>query len=342
LLQQAFGTSQSPVILQGEGVVGLEAAAASMIGPGMLVLNLVSGMYGRPATATGPASTRWRSSRSRSPYDSSVPAVSVADAFRLRSDITVVCVVHCETPSGTVNDLDAISAVVAEHGALLIVDAVSTFGGIRCDFTAWQADLVVTAPQKCLGGTAGLSLLHVSEAAWEHMAANPAAPSGSVLSILDWRHAHLAGQPFPFTPSVTDIYGLQACLEQYLLEGAEAVLGPPPRRRPGRTGRRRGPGLTLWARDPAIRSDTVTAVRVPAGIDERELRARARGGIRGHAVRRPGDLSGIVLQIGHMGPGAYPLSPVIALTALGRALRALGVQADIGAGVEAAVSALEP
>ena len=55
-----------------------------------------------------------------------------------------------------------------------------------------------------------------------------------------------------------------------------------------------------------------------------------------------GDLAGIVLQIGHMGPGAYPLSPVIAVTALGRALRALGAKADIGAGVEAAVSALEP
>ena len=53
-----------------------------------------------------------------------------------------------------------------------------------------------------------------------------------------------------------------------------------------------------------------------------------------------GDLAGIVLQIGHMGPAAYPLSPVIAVTAIGRALRALGVKADIGAAVEAAVTAL--
>jgi pyridoxamine---pyruvate transaminase len=54
-----------------------------------------------------------------------------------------------------------------------------------------------------------------------------------------------------------------------------------------------------------------------------------------------GDLAGTVLQIGHMGLGAYPLSPVIAVTALGRALRALGANAGIGAAVEAAVSALE-
>jgi pyridoxamine--pyruvate transaminase len=253
----------------------------------------------------------------------------------------VVSVVHCETPCGTVNDLDAISAVVAGHGALLIVDAVSTFGGIRCDFTAWQADVVMTAPQKCLGGPPGLSLLHVSEAAWAHMAANPAAPRGSVLSILDWRGAHLAGRPFPFTPSVTDVYGLHACLEQYLHEGAEAVRS---RHRAAARAARAGAealGLTLWAPDPAVRSDTITAVRVPAGIDEREVRAHARAQSGVMLSGGQGDLAGIVLQIGHMGPAAYPLSPVIAVTALGRALRALGADADIGAAVEAAVSALE-
>ena len=341
LLRQAFGTRESPVILQGEAVVGLEAAAASLIGPGDVVLNLVSGMYGR---GYGDWARRYAREviEIEVPYDSSVPALSVAESLRARPDITVVSVVHCETPCGTVNDLGAISAVVAGHGALLIVDAVSTFGGIRCDFTAWQAALVVTAPQKCLGGPPGLSLLHVSEAAWAHMAANPAAPRGSVLSILDWRDAHLASRPFPFTPSVTDIYGLHACLEQYLREGAEAV-----RRRHQAAARaaRAGAealGLTLWARDPAIRSDTITTVRVPAGIDEREVRAHARAQSGVMLSGGQGDLTGTVLQIGHMGPGAYPLSPVIAVTALGRALRALGADADIGAAVEAAVSALEP
>ena len=99
-------------------------------------------------------------------------------------------------------------------------------------------------------------------------------------------------------------------------------------------------GLALWARDPAIRSDTVTAVRMPDGIDEHAVRvlARAQSGVMLSGGQ--GDLAGTVLQIGHMGPGAYPLSPVIAVTALGRALRALGADADIGAAVEAAVSAL--
>ncbi|MGD0604103.1 MAG: alanine--glyoxylate aminotransferase family protein [Streptosporangiaceae bacterium] len=339
LLQLAFETGLSPVIVPGEAVVGLEAAAAGLIGAGDVVLNLVSGMYGRGYGG-------WARRYAREvievevPYDRAVPAARVAEAFRGRPDITIVSVVHCETPCGTVNDLDAIAAVVAEHGALLIVDAVASFGGMRCDFTSWQADLVVVAPQKCLGGPPGLSLLHVSEAAWAHMAANPAAPRGSALSILDWRDAHHADRPFPFTPPVTDIYGLRACLEQYLAEGPEAV------RRRHRTAARaaragaQALGLTLWAQDPAIRSDTVTAVRMPAGIDEREVRAHARAESGVMLSGGQGDLAGVVLQIGHMGPAAYPLSAVIAVTALGRALRALGAKADIGAAVEAAVAAL--
>ena len=340
LLRLAFETGPAPVILPGEAVVGLEAAAASLIGAGDVVLNLVSGMYGR---GYGDLARRYAREviEVEVPYDSAVPAASVAAAFRRRPDITVVSTVHCETPCGTVNDLDAIAAVVAEHDALLIVDAVSSFGGMRCDFTSWQADLVVTAPQKCLGGSPGLSLLHVSEAAWAHMAANPAAPRGSALSILDWRDAHLADRPFPFTPSVTDIYGLHACLRQYLAEGAEAVHR---RHRVAARAARAGAealGLTLWAQDPAIRSDTITAVRVPPGIDERAVRAHARAESGVMLSGGQGDLAGIVLQIGHMGPAAYPLSSVIAVTAIGRALRALGAKADIGAAMEAAVSALE-
>ncbi|MGH3167265.1 MAG: pyridoxal-phosphate-dependent aminotransferase family protein [Trebonia sp.] len=340
LLRRAFGTERTPVILQGEAVLGLEAAAASAIGAGDVVLNLVSGLYGRYYGD-------WARRYAREvidlevPFNSSVPATAVAEALSGRPDVTVVTVVHCDTPSGTVNDLDAISTVVKNHGALLIVDAVSTFGGMPCDFDGWGAALVVTAPQKCLGGPPGLSLLHVSDAAWEHMAANPAAPRGSILSILDWREAHRAGVRFPFTPSVTDIYGLRSCVEQYLAEGPAAVHA---RHRAAARAAQAGTqalGLELWAGDPAVRSDTATAIRMPAGIDERDIRVRARAESGVTLSEGVGDMAGIVLRIGHMGPNAYPMGPVIALTAIGRALRGAGAKADIGAAVEAAIAAAD-
>jgi pyridoxamine---pyruvate transaminase len=340
LMRTAFGTRRAPVILHGEAVLGLEAAAASLIRHDDVVLNLVSGVYGK-------GYGWWARRYAREvievevPYDSAVPADSVRKALGQRPDVSVVAVVHCETPSGTMNDLDAIGPVAAEHGALLIVDAVSSFGGTACDFTAWDADLVVVGPQKCLGGPPGLSLLHVSEAAWEHMEANPDAPRASVLSILDWKDAHLADRPFPFTPSVSDVYALHACLGQYLAEGPAAVQR---RHQAAARSVRAGAealGLELWAADRSICSDTVTALKVPPPLDERELSARARADSGVMLSGGQGELAGRVIQIGHMGPAAYPLSPVIALTALGRALRGFGVKADVGAAVEAALAALD-
>ncbi len=340
LARRAFGTARTPVILHGEAVLGLEAAAASLIRRDDVVLNLVSGVYGK---GYGWWARRYAAEvmEIEVPYDSAVPADSVRTALAARPDVTVVSVVHCETPTGTMNDLDAIGPVVADHGALLIADAVSSFGAAACDFAAWDADLVVVGPQKCLGGPAGVSLLHVSDAAWEHMAGNPDAPRASMLSILDWQDAHLVDRAFPFTPSVSDVYALHACLDQYLAEGPASVQA---RHRSAARAARAGAralGLELWAAQESICSDAVTAVRLPAAVDEREVIARARTESGVMLSGGQGELAGKVLQIGHMGPSAYPLSPVVALAGLGRALRGLGVKADVGAAIEAALAALE-
>ncbi len=338
LLREAFGSALDPVILQGEAVVGLEAAAASLIAPGDVVLNLVSGVY---AAAFGRLAGRYAAEviEVGVGYDSAVPAAAVREALAARPDIGIVSVVHCETPSGTMNDLDAIAPVVAAHGALLLVDAVSSFGGARCDFGGWPAGIAVVAPQKCLGGPPGLSLLHVSDAAWRHMEANPRAPRGSALSVLDWRDAHLPGRSFPFTPSVAEIHALDSCLRQYLAEGPEPVRAR--HRAAARAVRAGGAalGLRLWAAEESIRSDTVTALAMPDGVDEAEVRAVARAESGVMLSGGQGELAGRVLQIGHLGPAAFPLSPVIALVALGSALRRLGVAADVGAAVEAALAA---
>ena len=338
LLRTAFGTQGPPVILPGEAVAGLEAAAASLIRGDDVVLNLVSGPYG---AAFGALARRHAGEvvEVRVSYDTAVRAAEVRAALARRPDVAIVSVVHCDTPTGIAGDLDAIAGVVAGHGALLVVDAVATFAGMPCDVTGWQADLVVAAPQKCLGGAPGLSLLHVSDAAWRHMEGNPAAPRSSVLSILDWRDAGQPGRPLPYTPPVAEIVALHACLEQYLAEGPDAVWA---RHSATAAAVRAGVealGLDLWAARSATKADTVTALKVPPGVDVAQLRAvaRAESGVM-FSGGQP-ELGGQVMQIGHMGPSAYPLSPVIGLVALGRALRRLGAHADIGGAVEAALAA---
>jgi pyridoxamine--pyruvate transaminase len=332
LLKHAFGTAGDPVIFPGEAVIGLEAAAASLIGPDDVVLNLSSGIYG---TAFGQLAARYAAEviEITAGYDSTVPARQVSEALENRPGITIVAAVHCETPSGTLSDLPGIAAAI-DGRALLLVDAVSSFGGEPCDFDGWPADLVVVAPQKCLGGPPGLSLLHVSDRAWQHIAANRNPPGEAALRITAWRDTQ---HGFPFTPNIAEINALHACLTQYLAEGPAAVQA---RHRATARALRAGVqalGLRLWASDPAIRSNTVTAVELPSGTSEADVRTIAREEFGVLLAGGQPYFAGRVLQIGHMGPSAYPLSPVIALTALGAALRRLGASADIGSAVEAAI-----
>jgi pyridoxamine---pyruvate transaminase len=333
----ALRSNRPAVILQGEPVLGLEAAAASLISRRDVVLNLASGVYGK---GFGYWSARHHKEmvEIEVPYNEAIDPAAVKEAFRKRPDIKIVSVVHHDTPSGTINPVKEIGRIVADHDALMIVDAVSSWGGMDIHPEDCHADIFVTGPNKCLGGSPGLTLLYVSDRAWRHMEANEAAPRASMLSILDWREARRSDKPFPFTPSVAEINGLDAALENYLAEGPEKVWA-----RHALTARacRRGivaMGLSLWPAREEIAADTVTAVKVPAGIEDAALRDAVRRlyGVAFSAGR--GQTLGKLIRIGHMGPVANPIYAVAAVAALGGALESLGHKADVGAGVEAVLA----
>ncbi len=100
-------------------------------------------------------------------------------------------------------------------------------------------------------------------------------------------------------------------------------------------------GCALWAAREEIAADTTTAVRVPEGMKDAEIRAaaRARFGVVFSSGRA--ETLGKLIRIGHMGPVAQPIYALVAITALGGALRQLGFKADVGAGVEAAMAVIE-
>ncbi|MCK0198932.1 alanine--glyoxylate aminotransferase family protein [Ancylobacter sp. 6x-1] len=329
-----------PVILHGEPVLGLEAAAASLLGAGDVVLNLVSGVYSKGledwAKRSGAEIVELAV-----PYDRILDPADVARALEARPDVTVVSLCHHDTPSGTVNPVEAIGAVVRAHGALFLVDAVSSFGGMKVDAESSAIDLLVTGPNKCLGCPPGLSILGVSERAWAKMEANPTAPRGSILSILDWKEAWRADRPFPFTPSVAEVNGLEAAIDLYLAEGPENVWARHALTAKATRAGVTAMGLQLWAAEESFAAPTCTAVRTPAGIDEAALRAeaRARYGVVFSSGR--GETLGKLTRIGHMGPTAQPIHAVPALAALGGALSALGCRVDVGAGVAAALAAID-
>ena len=337
-LAEIFLTRNDDIlIMQGEAVLGLEAAARGLVRPGTHVLNLVSGVFGK-------GMSYWLEGFGAElhelevPYNDSVDPADVDRYLGEHPEVELVTVVHSETPSGTQHDLAAIGPIVRAHGALSLVDCVSSLGGIEFRTDEWQLDVCVAGGQKCLGGPPGVSLMTVSDAAWDVIRANPAAPRASFLSMLDWKEQWIDGEKFPFTPSVSDMHGIEAACDELLEEGLPAAIARHDLSARACRAGVRAMGLELWPRSEEVTAACVTAITVPEGLTDRQVRdhCRARYGV----MISGGQGAGNLVRIGHMGPTAKSLYPVVGLAALGRTLADLGAAVDVGAGVETALEVL--
>jgi pyridoxamine--pyruvate transaminase len=336
-VSKALRIDYPALILHCEPAPGIEAAAASLISKNDIVLNLVSGVYGK---GFGYWSARYNKEliEVEVPYNEAIAPEQVEAAFTRRKDIGIVSVVHHDTPSGTVNPLRQIGEIVRANDALLLVDAVSSWGGMNIHPEDCCADIFITGPSKCLGGAPGLTIMGVSERAWDHIEDNPDAPFASALSLSDWKHAWQHDQPFPFTPSVAEMNGLDAAVENYLDEGPENVWSRHTKTAKACRSGIQAMGCELWAADESIAADTTTAVRIPKGVEDETLRkaVRALFGVTFSSGRN--ETLGKLLRIGHMGLVAQPIYALVAVTALGGALNHLGHKVNTAAGVEAATA----
>lgn len=336
-LAEIFLTGNDILLMQGEAVLGLEAAARGLVRSGTPVLNLVSGVFGK-------GMGYWLKDFGAElhelevVYNDSVDPSDVERYLDEHPEIELLTVVHSETPSGTLHDVAAIGPIAHRHGVLTLVDCVSSLGGIEFRTDEWQLDVCVAGAQKCLGGPPGISLMAVSEAAWERIRANPAAPRASFLSMLDWKEQWLDAGKFPFTPSVVDMHGIEACCDELLEEGLEhAIARHDLAARSCRAGIK-AMGLDLWPRSEEVAAACVTAIAVSDGLTDVQVRAHCRE--RYGVMISGGQGAGNLVRIGHMGPTASSLYPLVGLAAVGRTFADLGAAVKLGDGLEAALEVL--
>jgi pyridoxamine--pyruvate transaminase len=338
MVAEIYGTSSHEIILmQGEAILGLEAAARSLVREGTSCLNLVSGVFGKWfgfwLTAIGADLHEIEV-----PYDEAVTGAAVDVYLTAHPEITVVSMVHSETPSGTLNPVWDIGPIARRHGAVTIVDCVSSWAGIELKPEEWQLDLLIAGPQKCLGGPPGMSLVAVSDQAWAAIEANPDAPRGSFLSLLDWRDTWHGKGSFPYTPSVSDLNGVHAACQELLEEGLDASIARHQRVFDACWTGVVAMGLRPWAATKEIGSACATAIHVPDGLDDITVRDYVREHY--NVQISSGQSAGNLVRIGHLGATARPILMVAGLAALGQGLVDLGATVDVGAGVAAAMASL--
>jgi alanine-glyoxylate transaminase / serine-glyoxylate transaminase / serine-pyruvate transaminase len=250
--------------------------------------------------------------------------------------IRAVFVTHNETATGVTSDVEAVRDAMDSAGsdALLFVDGVSSVASIDFQQEAWGVDLAVTGSQKGLMLPPGLAVLSVSPKALD--AARRSVMEHAYFSFADQIKANDLGY-FPYTPPTPLLRGLRASLDLLFAEGLPNVFA---RHHRLAEGVRRGVaalGLDLCAAAPHWYSDTVSAIRVPAGVDGAEVCKIAYQRYRTSFGAGLGKVAGKVFRIGHLGD-LNEVSCLAALAAAEMALADAGAAIEPGAGVAAAQS----
>lgn len=211
--------SHVAVPIQGSGTYVLEAAVATLVGPGHTLLVLINGAYGERMAEIARRMgrtvevLRWEETQ---PVD---PA-TVAATLAANPGVTHVAAVHCETTTGILNPLAEVASVVAAAGRLLIVDAMSSFGALPIDLRHMRATAVLASSNKCLEGTPGVGFALVERAVLEGCKGR--SPSVSLDLHAQWLGFEGNGQ-WRFTPPVQVVAAMVEALRLLEAEGGPAA-----------------------------------------------------------------------------------------------------------------------
>ncbi|MDF2977847.1 MAG: sgaA [Actinomycetospora sp.] len=263
-----------------------------------------------------------------------VPVEAFEQALRADPSVKAVFVTHNETATGVTSDVRAVRRAMDAAGsdALLFVDGVSSIASLDFRQDDWGVDIAVAGSQKGFMLPAGLAMLGVSEKALE--AAERSTTERCYFAFSDMIAANDVGY-FPYTPPLPLLHGLRASLDRLLDEGMDDVVTRHHRLGEGVRHGVRAWGLDLCAVSPRWYSDTVTAVRLPAGVDGAAVCRIAYHRYRTSFGGGLGQVAGRVFRIGHLGD-VNEVSCLSALAAAEMALLDAGVELTTGSGVAAA------
>jgi aspartate aminotransferase-like enzyme len=316
-LQTIYGTSQSVVVLSGEGMLALWGALKSCLSPGDRVLAIATGVFGygiadmaRMINATvhtvGLA------------YDQTISATDLEAIEAAIAEVRpkMITMVHCETPSGTLNPIEAVGRLKQQYDVpLLYVDAVASLSGAPLETDRWGIDLCLGGSQKCLSAMPNLAFLTVSVRTWE------------IVNKVDYRgydalkpfETALTDRYFPYTHNWHAVASLKAATGMVLEEGLSNAVARHESVAAYCREQVAELGLELLPAPGSAPSPTVTAVKVPQEISWPDLDQRLRQ--KGMVVAGSyGPLAGKVFRLGHMGSQADMALMQRAMAVLGSVL----------------------
>lgn len=313
--------------VSGTGTSAMETAVANLVGPGTRVVSLVGGYF---ADRIAQMCERYGGQVTRLDHEwgRAVDPEAVRRALAA-GGADIVTVVHAETSAGVLNPVDAVARVAREHGALTIVDAVTSLGGHPLDMAGWGLGAVYSCAQKCLGAPSGVAPVAFSP---EALARRVRCPSFYFdLSLLE---DYWLRRKYHHTICASLLYALREALVMVEEEGLERRWARHEQHHAALRAGLEAMGLQLLP--PAgERLWTLNAVRVPDGVDEAAVRRRMLTGFDIEVGAGLGPLAGKIWRVGLMGASSVPSIILAFLGAFESVLREQGAAVPPGAGAAA-------
>jgi alanine-glyoxylate transaminase/serine-glyoxylate transaminase/serine-pyruvate transaminase len=339
MLRQVMRTENEVTIATpGTGTSGMEAAVMNVIEPGDNAVIGICGYFGERiaemAERAGATVTRVQA-----PWGSPVDPGEVERAVKAAGAVKLVGIVHAETSTGVMTPVEPFANSAHEAGALLLVDCVTSLGGVPVEVDHWDADAVYSGTQKCLSAPPGVAPVTFSPRAWDVIKARET-PCNTFYLDMQLLEAYWDGRrAYHHTAPISMVYALHEALALVLDEGLEQRWA-----RHERNGRAlqagfEGLGLVLHA-DAGYRLPVLTTVRIPEGVNDAEVRNAL---LKRHSIEIGGglgDLRGKVWRVGLMGESSTEGNVFLLLSTLGKIMREQGFKADISAGISAATTRL--
>ncbi|QIB67876.1 alanine--glyoxylate aminotransferase family protein [Aminipila butyrica] len=318
LLAGLLHTKNRMYILGGEGILGLEAACASLTERGDRVLVIDNGVFGRGfadfVTMYGGETVSFVSD-----YHRPVDIAALEEFLKKDSAFKYATVVHCDTPSGVLNPIKEICRLLASYGIITVVDSVAGMFGEYVNIDESQIDILCGGSQKALSAPPGLTLLWVSDKAMAAMESRKTPIASYYANILAFK-TYYEDKWFPYTMPISDIYGLRAAVDNVLADKdilkRHAAIAAATRKAVV------AGGLSLFLEDGF--AGTVTVVAVPEGLTDKQILNTMKEQYNVMISGSFDSMAGKVVRIGHMGENANAADMAITLRALTQALQDLG------------------
>lgn len=319
-MSSILNTEKDVYILSGEGILGLEAACASLTEPGDKVLVIDNGIFGRGfddfVKMYGGEVVYFSGD-----YTNEIDIEELEKFLQKENDFKYATVVHCDTPTGVLNDLSKICPLLKRYNILTVVDSVAAMVGEEIRVDDWQIDIALGGSQKAISAPTGLTIVSISEDAKNSMKNRKMPIVGFYLNLTIWEK-YYENKWFPYTMPINEIIGLDRAIDNILEEKLENVLARHEKIASATRKAFTEYGLKLYLESGY--SNTVTAVEIPENIGALNLTKYMLETYNTLVSTSLCDYKDKLLRIGHMGENANLEFIIYVLNVIDRSLKDLG------------------